>query len=1521
MPISVTINSLPAIALGSNPTICRGTTTTNLTYTVTSGSPDEYSVDFNAAANLAGFADIAYTGLPVTPIVLSIPGTVSAGTYQAILTIRNSITGCTQDSPISVIVNPTPSITLGASPTICSGTLLSSINYIATSASPNEYAVDYDGIAEAVGFTDVSYTTLPASPISLPVPPAVSGALYNASVLVRNTITGCVSGSAAASILVNSIPTITITPTAIACEGALTADLIYSAVSGSPNQYSIDYDLTAESFGFSDVSNDPFPANPVTLVIPIGTPADIYNATLLLTNNTTGCLSAVTSVSVVVNTIPAINIGSNPTICQGVLATNLTYTPIIGNPDQYSIDYDGIAEGQGFSDVVYTNLSGGTIALTIPGGALAGTYNASLTYRNVGTGCVASSIPISVSLIASPSITLGISPSVCAGTTVANISYSAVSNGADQYAIDYDATAEAVGFIDVVYTSLPVNPIALVVPVTAGAIAYNANLLVRNSVVGCVSATQGIAITVNPLPTIALDASPSVCYGVTSANLFFSSTSGSPDKYSIDYDASSNTSGFSDVVDAPIPISPISMVVPGATSVGVYDGNLTVKNTLTGCISSVLPVSVRINSIPSITLGSNPSICEGITSVSLPYLSASSSPNEYSIDYGSAAELQGFADVLFSSLSASSITLVAPFAALANTYSASMVVRNNITGCVSGASSLSITINPTPGVALGVNPTICAGTTIANVPYISTSGGSNEYAVNYDATAELAGFTDVSYSTLPVSPIPLTVLGGVSAATYNAALSVRNTITGCVGINNPIELVVNPIPSITLGSNPTVCEGIISANLSYNAISGGSDEYSIDYDLTANNAGFVDVVNTALSGNSITLVVPNGAAPSAYNAALVVRNSVTGCISGSFPFSVVISPLPTITLGASPQVCKGVKVADLSYSATSSTPNQYSVDYNPAAEAAGFADVTLSVLPVSTISLNVPGSASPSTYNALLTVKNSATGCVSLFNNLSVTVNAVPTMALGASPSVCQGVISSNLTYTASASPNQYSIDYSTAANTAGFTDITNSTLPISPLPINIPVAAAPGTYTATLLVTNTLTACASSSNSLSVTINRIPSITLGANPTVCYGTVISSLVYNSTSGSPNQYNIDYGAAANAAGFIDIVNGPLPLSPITLVGSPTASAGTYTASLTVRNSATGCSSNSNAISVVVRALDNASFAYSSGTYCKSGSNPIATINGLTGGTFSGSAGLVFVSASTGRINLTTSSIATHTVTYTTNGQCPNSSNLPITIINSPDPSFTYSGPYCTGAATNPSPTFIGGASAGVFTALPSGLVFVSSATGVIDLSASTSGTYTVTNTIACSGSSFTHTVVVTINHTPGLNSSLAPGAICSGDNFNYTPTSTIGGAAFSWNRATIPGISESGIGGNGSISEVLTNTTSSPITVTYAYVTAANGCSNVGENVNVVVNPIPKLSSTLSPPALCSGNTFNYTPISATSGAVFTWTRNTIAGIDQLGRSGLGVISELLTNSTSLPINVVYTFTSFANGALVQVKM
>lgn len=163
-----------------------------------------------------------------------------------------------------------------------------------------------------------------------------------------------------------------------------------------------------------------------------------------------------------------------------------------------------------------------------------------------------------------------------------------------------------------------------------------------------------------------------------------------------------------------------------------------------------------------------------------------------------------------------------------------------------------------------------------------------------------------------------------------------------------------------------------------------------------------------------------------------------------------------------------------------------------------------------------------------------------------------------------------------------------------------------------------------------------------------------------------------------------------------------------------------------------------------------------------------------------------------------------------------------------------------------------------------------------------------------------------------LTSTLTPGAICDSTTFTYTPIPNIPTATLAWTRAFVTGITTVPASGTGAISEVLVNSTPSPIPVTYVYTISSGACADT-QSIHVVVDPRPLLSSATTATA-CTGVPFHYTPISAVAGTAFAWTRPFVTGIGAVPGSGTGGISETLVNTTPSPVTVVYAYTLTANG-------
>ena len=327
--------------------------------------------------------------------------------------------------------------------------------------------------------------------------------------------------------------------------------------------------------------------------------------------------------------------------------------------------------------------------------------------------------------------------------------------------------------------------------------------------------------------------------------------------------------------------------------------------------------------------------------------------------------------------------------------------------------------------------------------------------------------------------------------------------------------------------------------------------------------------------------------------------------------------------------------------------------------------------------------------------------------------------------------------------------------------------------------------------------------------------------------------------------------------------------------------------------------------------------------------------------WTGSAGAVFSSTTIKNptVTFTGSGVKQVSVTTTTAAGCSGSSITYVNVTAAPTitgpaaSSICSGGTYSSGAITSTGTTFswsraavanINGGAAGA------GGTNIAKATGFTEvLTNSTASPINVTYILTpgppssgCAG--VPYNLVVTVNPTVGINiTGPVASSICSGSTYSSGAiTST--GTTYDWSRTGVANINGGAAGAGGiniakaaGFSEVLTNSTSSAINVTYVLTPKlASGCSGTPYNLVVTVNPTAGITIT-APTAsfVCSGSTYSSGAIIST-GTTFDWSRAAVANINggTAGAGGTNIakaagFSEVLTNSTSSAINVTYVLT------------
>ena len=796
----------------------------------------------------------------------------------------------------------------------------------------------------------------------------------------------------------------------------------------------------------------------------------------------------------------------------------------------------------------------------------------------------------------------------------------------------------------------------------------------------------------------------------------------------------------------------------------------------------------------------------------------------------------------------------------------------NATGTTPGVVTYNIT--PTSGNCTG--NAIAVPVTVNPIPAVTTTPSSQTFCsggtTNIALTSNIAG-TTFSWTVKTVT--------GVSGASAGSGTTIAQTLTATGTVAGSVTYEITPISAapascsgakktvtITINPRPIITPTATSQTL----CSGGTTSIGLQSDIsgttytwTATSSG-VNGAGAGIGSNIIQTLTTTGVATGTVEYTITATTPApAGCTNAAVTkVLVTVHPIPTININTPAAICEGQSVS-----------------------------LTATVAPVGGTFLWTPGNltsnpinVSPTTttsYNVQYTVN----GCSNSASR-NVTVNPLPSVAINtSSSSICAGK-----TTTLTASSPDAGGTYSWAPGGA-----TTNAITVSP--------ASNTTYTVTYTIG--ATTCAQTATS-AITVKALPTMTVTpTSAAICAGA--STTLNTNVNPAGGTYSWSPGGAST--------------SSITV--SPTAST-TYTLTYTAGN---GCSQSNSSAAITVTPLDNANFTYPSATYCATGTDPIATITGLAGGTFSSTpAGLVFLSTATGEIDLSASGLNTYSVKYTTNGACPNSKTMNVTVTGATNANFTYTaGTYCQYAA-NPLPNFNPGASAGTFSAVPAGLVFVSISTGEIDLNASAPGSYTITNTIPAGNGCALATsapFALVITAAPVLTPSTKNQSICSPGSTSITLN---GAASYDWTVSSpvvITGALPATGDVTGEINQTLTTSDVVPGIVHYIVTPKTGACTGKSDSIHVTVNPVPTVSATPVTPSVCSGLITNITLLSNIPTATFSWTIVSSTGVSGATPGSGPIIAQALTATTSSPGTVIYRITPAAfgicNGAPIDVPV
>ncbi len=945
--------------------------------------------------------------------------------------------------------------------------------------------------------------------------------------------------------------------------------------------------------------------------------------------------------------------------------------------------------------------------------------------------------------------------------------------------------------------------------------------------------------------------------------------------------------------------TPLISKTPAASTTTNYF--LTAILSSNGCESLPTPVPFTINKLVvpgSITIPGTLTICDGDTPAAITNNVLASGGDGTTYTYQWQRSDNGGAFVNTGAAS----TLATGFTVPTLTGFTTVAFRRQVSsGACAPAVSNVITYTlqlPVTAGTIGNPQTLCGPADpgiITNVTAPTQGGGAGTYTFVWQSATAIGGpYANIALATASTYDPP----AGLNVTTFYRRIVTSGVVSGaCTGTatSAPVQVKIDQavVPG-TIGNAQSICAGVNPTTLTSLTLASGGD--GVTYTYQWQSAPAMGGPYTNIGGATLTTYDPPVLPATTFFQRVVSSGACT--LQPSNIITVQVNPLPTVVSATGGgAVCSGNPAPDIVFTLSGTPP--FTLDWSitgPASPGAtGF------VVATNTFTITAPVTAG--TYK--ITALTDFNGCVAipaaLLPTASVTVGGTaPDFATGPTlsiPNACDAGA-------ATTDPNLVFTLDALSASTVGFT-----------LLYKVDGSA----NRSKIFATNGASAPTTTISFSDAELNNV-------GPHIVK---ITSL--QSAAGCQKAFNIDL---------------PFTVRPIPVLVNPqtkiicSGAAVNYQILLTPANTPAGTTFTWPAPTVSAGPLQGTSGAAVP-------ADPAGTLH------------ITDILTNTTGANIT----VTYAVTPTSSLGCPGTPrNVVITVRPEPVLVTPQTKTICSGANTNyeillapvnapagttfswPAPVVSAGpaqGSAGVaVVADPAGTKHISQVlTNTTGASITVTYTITPTSSFGCVGAA--RTVVITVDPAPIINAGQVK-TICSGAAVNLevlmAPLNTPPGTRFNWPVPTVssgPAQGTAGVNvnadpaGTSHITDILTNTTGSNITVTYNVTpTGAAGCVGIGRPVVITVQPAPKL---VTPQAktICSGTNTSYeillTPANLPAGTTFSWADPDGAGPGTaqtnvpMGVAGTKHINDLLTNFTSSSVSVIYSVTPTSGAGCVGV--
>jgi len=827
--VAVVVKPVPAATISGGGAICAGGTLPNVVFTFTGTAPFTFTYT-------DGVTPITVTNHPSTTFTIN---NAAAGNYSITALTDNG--GCPATSlgtPVSVIVSPRPTAVVSGGGTICAGGTLPNVTFTFTGTAP--FTFTYND-----GTTPVTVTNHPSTTFT--ITNAAAGT-YSVTSLTDNTTCTATSLGGSVAVIVNPLPTASISGSGAICSGA---PVTLTFTLPTPGTFNVVYTDGTTNFPLNGISNG------ATVVVnpSVNTTYTLVSVTNPVTTCSVTAPSANLTGSAVVNvgTLPTADISGTATICAGT-NTALTFTlPAAGT---FNVVYtDGVTNfnANGISNGATVNVSPATTT----------TYTI-VSVTNTATTCsvtaphanITGSAVITVN--PRPTATIGGGGTVCSGATQPDVTFTFT--GTAPFTFTYND-----GTTPITVTGHPSTTFTI-----TGAAAGTYAITALTDATTCTATSLGTPVTVvtKPAPTVVVSGGGSICSGGTLPDVTFTFTGTAPFNFTY-------TDGATPISVTNHPST--TFTITGAAA-GTYQVTALTDNT--GCAGTNLTssVSVIVNSAPSVVISGGGTVCAGATLPDVTFTFTGTAPFTFTYTDGT--------------------TPVTINNHLTNTFTITAAPQGNYAitaladaGACPGASlgtPVAVVVNALPTAVVSGGGTVCAGSTMPDVTFTFT--GTSPFSFTYTD-----GTTPVTVTNHPSTTFTITA---AAVGVYQVTALTDNNSCAATSLGGSVAVVVNPAATADAGGAQIICAGntvTLAGTIGGAATTGTWSGGSGSFNPNANDLGaiYTPSLPEATAG-SVTLTLttddPDGAGP---------------CLAATDNVVITISSGATVDAGPVQTICAG----------------------------------------------------------------------------------------------------------------------------------------------------------------------------------------------------------------------------------------------------------------------------------------------------------------------------------------------------------------------------------------------------------------------------------------------------------------------------------------------------------------------------------------------------------------------------------------------------------------------------------------